>query len=72
LLAKIKAGHLRERAAFNTRDVYRHCWSWLTSADEAQQAIDILCSHNWLWPNQRRTADGRLVDEYFINPKVTR
>jgi hypothetical protein len=71
LLAKIRAGHLREQPSFTNRDVYRHCWSGLTSAEEAQQAVDILCAHYWLWPNQRRTTDGRLVDEYFINPKVT-
>ena len=70
LLAKIKAGHLREQSAFTNRDVYRHCWSGLTSAEEAQQAIDILCAHHWLWPNHRTTADGRPMVEYIINPKV--
>ena len=70
LIAKIRGGHLREAAAFTCRDVYRHCWSGLTSAEEAQPAIDILCAHHWLWPNHRTTPDGRPWTEYVINPKV--
>jgi hypothetical protein len=70
LLSKIKAGHLREAATFTNRDVYRHCWSGLTSAEDALAAIDILCAHNWLWAHHRTTADGRPTVDYSINPKV--
>jgi putative DNA primase/helicase len=69
LLARIRAGHLREKSSFTTRDAYRNGWSGLANQDQAQAAIDVLVAHGWLWEHPY-TVGGRDVVEYFVHPKL--
>ena len=70
LATKIKAGKLADQ--FSLKDVYRPGWSRLTTADQAQAAINALAELDWL----RATATpgpvtgGRSRMLHTINPAI--
>ena len=70
LAAKIKAGKLADQ--FSLKDVYRPGWSRLTTAEQAQAAINLLIELDWL----RATAapgpatGGRAKMIHTINPAI--
>lgn len=56
---------------FTERDVYRHCWSMLSTKEEARPALEILVDHHWLRPVEDRNG-GRPMTRYYINPHLQR
>ena len=54
---------------FALRDVYRRCWSGLTSREAARSAAAVLCDHDWLAEAPRMSA-GRTATVYLINAKL--
>jgi Protein of unknown function (DUF3987) len=54
---------------FALRDVYRRCWSGLTSREAARSATAVLCDHDWLAEAPRMSA-GRTATVYLVNPKL--
>lgn len=67
LAEKIQTGSLNN--PFALRDVYRPGWSRLTTAEQAQAAVNILVDHEWLRPETEQTK-GRPRTSYAVNPKV--
>ncbi len=65
------AGGLLARPLFHLRDLYRKCWSGLTSRDEARAALRTLEDLNWVRvmaaPEGR---NGRPSETYAINPFI--
>jgi hypothetical protein len=55
---------------FALRDVYRRCWSGLTSREAARSAAAVLCDHDWLAEAPRMSAD-RTASVYLVNPKLS-
>jgi uncharacterized protein DUF3987 len=55
---------------FALRDVYRRCWSGLTSREAARSAAAVLCDHDWLAEAPRMSA-GRTTTVYLVNPKLS-
>ena len=54
---------------FTVRDVYRPCWSGLTTSEEAQAAIELLVDLDWLDVAEIPTP-GRKRTEHRINPRL--
>ena len=46
LLRKIKDGVLKD--GFSARDVYRQCWTFLDTKEQAEAALDELVETGWL------------------------
>lgn len=67
LATKIHKGDLSD--GFALRDVYRHGWSYLSSRDAAQRAVDFLMDHDWL-REVRESTGGAPKLRYFINPRL--
>lgn len=71
LTVKLKNGDLKD--GFTVREVYRHNWSMLSNAKEANDAVDVLVDLGWIramkgeWVN---SPDGRPTIRYHINPRV--
>ncbi len=66
LLRRIGKGELAD--GFTVRDVYRKAWAYLSSQEEAQQAIDLLVGHGYLRTDKVHAA-GRPTVRYLINPR---
>jgi putative DNA primase/helicase len=66
LVEKLQAGELRD--GFALREVYRHGWSGLTTKEDAEEAVGMLCDLEWI----RETPDSTVKRRRFeVNPKVT-
>lgn len=66
-LAKhIHKGDLKD--GFVLKDVYRPCWTGLSSRDDAAIAVDLLIDLDWLTETHELT-EGRTKTRYWINPK---
>ncbi|MDP9153711.1 MAG: DUF3987 domain-containing protein [Pseudomonadota bacterium] len=72
LLQHIQRGDFKA-GTLTAKDVYSNDWSLLGSREEAQQAIDVLCTHGYLTsaPDQEQCGPGRPpAVRYLINPRV--
>lgn len=65
---RIVAGELGDK--FALRDVYRRCWSGLSSREAARSAVAVLCDHDWLAEVPQVSA-GRTATIYLVNPKLS-
>lgn len=63
LADKLRKGKLSD--GFTARDVYLHGWSYLSTADETQAALNELVLHNWL-----REYPGERTVRYSVNPRI--
>jgi putative DNA primase/helicase len=70
LAAKIKAGKLADR--FTVRTIYQNGWSRLSTAELAQQGVNLLVEMDWLRAinEPASTVGGRPKTVYQINPQV--
>ncbi len=66
LLRRIGKGDLTN--GFTVRDVYRKAWAYLSTQEEAQQAIDLLVGHGYLRADTVHAA-GRPTVRYLVNPR---
>jgi len=66
LLRKIRKGELVD--SFTVRDIYRKGWVYLSTLEDAQQAIDLLVGHGYLVAD-RVPASGRPTVRYLVNPR---
>jgi putative DNA primase/helicase len=66
LLRKIRKGDLVD--SFTVRDIYRKGWVYLSTPEDAQQAIDLLVGHGYLAAD-KVPASGRPTVRYLVNPK---
>ena len=66
----ILAGDLA--SPFALRDVYRPCWTGLSTRDSAAAAVAVLCDLEWLFPERRDApqARGRPAERYVVSPKI--
>ncbi len=64
---KILSGALED--GFSLRDVYRPCWTGLTTRDEAVHAVEILMDLEWL-AEAKEPTKGATRTTYRINPKI--
>jgi putative DNA primase/helicase len=57
---------------FRIRDVYRPCWTGLTTKEAAQEAVDTLADLGWLRVEQPKAgkSGGRPAALYPVNPKL--
>jgi putative DNA primase/helicase len=70
--AKSLAGHLRRgdlKDGFTLRDIYRHCWTGLTTSEDASRAVGLLIDLGWLKEVSERTG-GAPKTTYSINRKI--
>lgn len=67
LAKRIAEGVLDDR--FTLKDVYRPGWTGLSTREDAQAAIEMLCDLHWLEAFEISTA-GRKRTEHRINPKI--
>jgi predicted transcriptional regulator len=67
LADRILAGDLGNE--FALRDVYRRCWSGISSREAARAAAVVLCDHDWL-REAPRAGTGRTATVYLINSKL--
>lgn len=67
LAKKIETKKLPEK--FSLREVYRHGWANLTSAEEVRLAADVLEDFDWIERTQEETA-GRTATVYQANPLI--
>jgi putative DNA primase/helicase len=67
LLDRIKKGEIKD--GFTQRDVYMHHWSKLSSPEEVQAAINVLCLHGWLKLQELKTS-GRPKTLIRLHPKL--
>lgn len=70
LADKIRAGKLQD--GFCGRDVHRHGWSFLGTAEEVTQALEWLVDAGWLRGGRSLpgTNGGRPKEIFTVNPKV--
>ena len=54
---------------FGLREVYRHGWAYLSTAEEARLAADVLEDFDWIERIQEETA-GRTATVYQVNPLI--
>lgn len=66
LAAKILDGTMGTQ--FVLKDIYHNGWSGLSSREDASDAVDLLCSLNWLSESIHQTG-GRPKTVYLVNPK---
>ena len=67
ILYRIKKGDLPER--FQSRDVWRPCWTGLTDAGAVGEALGLLTELDWLAVTVAPTA-GRPRTTYTVNPRA--
>ena len=67
IVKHILKGDLKD--GFVLKDVYRPCWSGLSSRDDAAIGIDLLIDLDWLQETHEPT-QGRTRTRYWINPKI--
>jgi hypothetical protein len=73
LLRKIKDGVLKD--VFSARDVYRQCWTFLDTKEQAEAALDELVGTGWLRqiprPKPNLQGGGRFSSPTFqIHPRA--
>ena len=72
LEAKALAKHIMDgdlEDGFAARSVYRRGWSYLTTKEAAECALEQLVVHGWLAEDLRPTR-GRSAAVYLINPEI--
>lgn len=67
--------HLKEgdlRNPFTLRDVYRHCWTGLSTPEKARAALALLADCDWVREQNSPTdpRGGRPTETWRINPKL--
>lgn len=67
LVKHIEKGDLQDD--FSLKDVYRPCWTGLSSREEALTAVDVLIDYDWIIEIREPTG-GRTKTRYRINPKI--
>lgn len=66
LLKRIGKGELED--GFTAREVYRKGWAFMSTQQEAQEAINLLVEHGYLKVTQSQSI-GRSTTKYLINPR---
>ncbi len=67
LLKHILAGEIKDGEA--PREIYRHHWAKLATAEDVKLALEILQDYDWLTVNKTVTG-GRPSEVILLNPKV--
>ena len=67
LFERLRRGDVQD--GFSLRDIYRNCWSRLTTPDEAQAAVRVLDEFGWIRSQTIRTG-GRPTTQMQIHPSL--
>jgi hypothetical protein len=70
LAAKLKKGWKREQRTFSVLDVYRNCWTGLSTPDEARAALLLLEDAGWTRRSSTPATTGRPSEIFVINPDI--
>jgi len=57
---------------FTARDVAQKRWAGMTTAADADAALEVLEAHGWIRGTEREDHPGRPTTRYAINPKIWR
>jgi Protein of unknown function (DUF3987) len=69
ILAHIRGDTLKD--GFSARDINRHRWSKLTDRGQVQAGLELLCDHNWIHAQAKKSPlGGRPTTSYLINPRA--
>jgi len=68
LAERIKAGAVT--SPFSPRDVYRRCWSNLSTPDEVNRAVALLEEHDWVRSVETRQTGGAPRTDVHVHPTV--
>jgi predicted transcriptional regulator len=55
---------------FALRDVYRNCWSGLSTPEEVRAALPLLEEAGWIRREGNETGPGRPSVNFAINPRL--
>jgi len=69
--AESLVGHLRDLSSpFTPREVQQKQWKGLTTSEDIQVALELLCQQNYIRLRRHENTGGRPSNKYEINPRL--
>jgi hypothetical protein len=69
LSRKLAGGWKRGEGRFALRDVYRNCWTGLSTPEETRAALPLLEEAGWIRRESNEAGPGRPSENFAINPR---